>query len=140
LQDKCCFRNPYLDIVDSKNKINFIEFKQLRDNGNIENWIKDLELPQKIKDSNHVLIDIINKSKFVHTNKIKKYYSYEKNVIISFDLIDDSRKKIAILFRISTIMKIIEKQFHNNYIQGENFNEPICIRMTEFNIAYLKYA
>jgi len=129
-----------LDIVDSKNKINFIEFKQLRDNGNMENWIKDLELPQKIKDSNHVLIDIINKSKFVHKNKMKKYYSCEKNVIISFDLIDDARKKIAILFRISTIMKIIEKEFHNNYIEGENFNEPICIRMTEFDIAYLKYA
>jgi tyrosyl-tRNA synthetase len=128
-----------LDIVDSKNKINFIEFKELRDNNNIEKWIQHLELPQKIKDSHHVLRDIIKKDKFHHSGKMTKYNFCEKNAIISFDLTDDATKKTAILLRIITVKKIIEKQFHNNYIQGENFNEPICIRMTEFDAEYLNY-
>ena len=129
-----------LDIVYSENKINFIEFKQLRDNANIEKWIQDLELPQKIKDSREVLLNIIRKGKFGHKNKIQKFISCEKNVIISFDLTDDATKKMAILFRYSTVKAIIEKQFYNNYIQGENFNDPICIKMAEFDIEYLKYA
>ena len=129
-----------LDIVYSKNKINLIEFKQLRDNGNIEKWIQDLELPQKIKDSRDVLLNIIRKGKFKHKDKIPKFNSCEKNVIISFDLTDDATKKIAILSRYLTVKSTIEKQFCNNYIQGENFNEPICIRMTEFDTEYLKYA
>ena len=140
-QDQPAFKScDALDIVDSKNKINFIEFKQFKDREDMETLIEKYELPQKIKESNHVLIDIIKKRNFVHKNKMKKYYSYEKNVIISFNLTDNPRKKIAALFRISTIMKMIEKQFHNNYIEGENFNEPVCIRMVEFNTAYLKYA
>ena len=129
-----------LDIVYSENKINFIEFKQLRDNANIEKWIQDLELPQKIKDSREVLLNIIRKGKFGHKNKIQKFISCVKNVIISFDLTDDATKKMAILFRYSTVKAIIEKQFYNNYIQGENFNDPICIKMAEFDIEYLKYA
>lgn len=129
-----------LDIVHSKNKINLIEFKQLKDNRNIEKWIQDLELPQKIKDSRDVLLNIIRKGRFNHKDKIKKYNCCEKNVIISFNLTDDTTKKMAILFRYLTVKAIIEKQFCNNYIQGENFNEPICIRMTEFDAAYLKYA
>lgn len=129
-----------LDIVDSKNKINLIEFKQLRDNGNIENFIQDLELPQKIKDSRDVLLNIIRKGRFKHKNKIKKFNDCEKNVIISFDLTDDATKRMAILFRYATVKGMIESQFDNNYIQGENFNEPICIRMNEFNAKYIKYA
>ena len=129
-----------LDIVYSENKINFIEFKQLRDNANIEKWIQDLELPQKIKDSRDVLLNIIRKGKFNHKNKIQKFISCEKNVIISFDLTDDATKKMAILFRYSTVKAIIEKQFYNNYIQGENFNDPICIKIAEFDTKYLKYA
>jgi len=130
-----------LDIVVSKNKINFIEFKQLRDDANIEEFIaEDLELPLKIKDSREVLLDIIRKIKFIHKGKITNFNRCEKNVIIAFTLTDDATKKMASVFRISTIMKIIEKQFCNNYIQGENFNEPICIIMTEFDTAYLKYA
>lgn len=129
-----------LDIVDSKNKINLIEFKQLIDNKDIEKWIHNLELPQKIKDSRGVLLDIIRKGKFNHKNKIQKFNSCEKNVIISFDLTADATKKMAILFRYSTVKAIIEKQFYNNYIQGENFNEPICIKMDEFDIEYLKCA
>ncbi len=129
-----------LDIIDSKNKINFIEFKQLRYNKDIEKWIQDLELPQKIKESRVVLLDIIKKVKFNHKNKVKKFYSCEKNVIISFDLTDDPRKKMAILLRYLKVKNIIVKQFDNDYIQGENFNEPICIRMTEFDTAYSKYA
>jgi hypothetical protein len=129
-----------LDIVYSKNKINLIEFKQLRDKGNIEEWIQNLELPQKIKDSRDVLLNIIKKSKFNHKGKITKFNHCEKNVIISFDLTDDATKKTAILLRILTVKAIIEKQFYNNYIQGENFNDPICISMTEFDTEYLKYA
>lgn len=129
-----------LDIVYSKNKINLIEFKQLRDNGNIEKWIQNLELPQKIKDSRDVLLNIVLKGKFKHKDKITKFNSCEKNVIIAFDLTDDATKKIVILSRYLTIRSIIEKQFYNNYIQGENFNEPICLRMTEFDIEYSKYA
>jgi len=129
-----------LDIVDSKNKINLIEFKQLRDNGNIEKWIQDLELPQKIKDSRDVLLNIIRKGKFNPKNKINKFNCCEKNVIISFDLTDDATKRMAILFRYATVKEIIDEQFDNNYIQGENFNDQICIKMAEFDIEYLKYA
>jgi len=129
-----------LDIVYSKNKINLIEFKQLRDNKNIEKWIRELKLPRKIKDSRDVLLNIIKKGKFNHKDKIEKFYSCEKNVIISFNLTDDATKKLAILFRYPTVEAIIVKQFCNNYIQGEKFNEPICIRMTDFDTAYLKYA
>ena len=129
-----------LDIVYSKNKINLIEFKQLRDNKNIEKWIRELKLPRKIKDSRDILLNIIKKGKFNHKDKIEKFYSCEKNVIISFDLTDDATKKLAILFRYPTVEAIIVKQFCNNYIQGEKFNEPICIRMTDFDTAYLKYA
>lgn len=128
-----------LDIVESKNKINLIEFKQLTDKVDINTWIQDLELPRKIKDSRGVLYDIIRKGKFNHKDKINKFYSCEKNLIISFNL-SDGKKKLATLFRYSTVEAIIEKQFCNNYIQGENFNEPVCIRMTEFDTSYLKYS
>lgn len=129
-----------LDIIDSKNKINFIEFKQLIDNETITAWIEDLELPQKIKDSRGVLLDIIRKSRFNHRDKIPTFNCCEKNFIISFDLTDDAKMKIAILGRYLTVKAIIEKQFHKNYVQGENFNDPVCIRMTEFDTTYLKYA
>ena len=86
------------------------------------------------------MLNIIRKGKFGHKNKIQKFISCEKNVIISFDLTDDATKKMAILFRYSTVKAIIEKQFYNNYIQGEKFNDPICIKMAEFDIEYLKYA
>lgn len=129
-----------LDIIHSKNKINLIEFKQLRDNRNIEKWIQDLELPQKIKDSRDVLSNIIRKGKFNHKDKINKFNSCEKNVIISFDLIDDNAtKKMATLLRIPTVVAVIERQFCNNYIEGENFNSPVCIKMGEFDTEYLKY-
>ena len=129
-----------LDIVDSENRINLIEFKQLRDNANIEKWIQELELPQKIKDSRDVLVNIIRKGKFNYKNKIQKFNSCEKNVIISFDLTDDATKKTAIFLRYFTVKEIIEKQFNNNYIQGENFKEPICIKMIDFDTEYSKYA
>lgn len=128
-----------LDIVVSKNKINFIEFKQLIDYENLEEFIaEDLKLPQKIKDSHHVLRDIIQKRRFIHRDKMTKYNSCEKNVIISFTLTDGARR-IASALRILTVMKIIEKQFSNNYIDGENFNEPVYIIMSEFDAKYSKY-
>jgi len=129
-----------LDIVDLKNKINLIEFKQLIDNKDIEKWIHNLELPQKIKDSRGVLLNIIRKDTFNHGGKVKKFYSCEKNVIIAFDLTDHTKKRMAILFRYPIVEAIIEKQFDENYIQGENFNDPICIRMDNFDTEYSKYA
>lgn len=128
-----------LDIVVSKNKINFIEFKQLINYPNLEEFItEDLKLPQKIKDSHHVLRDIIQKRKFIHKDKIPKYNSCEKNVIISFTLTDGARR-VASLLRILTVKKIIEKQFSDNYIDGENFNEPVYIIMSEFDAKYSQY-
>ncbi len=129
-----------LDIVDSENRINLIEFKQIIDNDDIEEWIQDLELPQKIKDSHGVLLNIIRKRNFNHGGKVRKFHSCEKNVIISFDLTDCAKNRIAILFRYPTVAAIIEKQFEENYIQGEKFNDPICIRMDKFDTEYLKYA
>jgi len=129
-----------LDIIVSKNKVNFIEFKVLKDNATIEDWIEKLNLPQKIKDSREVVLSIVRKAKFRYKDKIKKFNSYEKNVIISFDLIDDARMKIAILSRSLTVREIIIKQFDENYIQGENFNDPVCIRMEKFDDEYSKYA
>lgn len=130
-----------LDIVDSKNKINFIEFKRLRDTKDIENWIQHLDLPQKIKDSHHILRDIIKKKGFVHKNTKMKTYNYcEKNTIISFDLTDDATKRMASLLRTLVVVELIKKQFDNNYIYGENFNDPICIKMDDFDANYEKYA
>jgi len=75
-----------------------------------------LDLPQKIKDSRDILLNIIRKSKFVFKDKVKRFNTCEKNVIISFDLIDDKTQKMAILLRYLTIKAEIEKQFYNNYI------------------------
>lgn len=138
-QQAPCKSCDALDIIDSKNRLNLIEFKQLKDRRDIENWIEGLELPQKIKDSRDVLLNIIRKSRFNHKNKIKKYYSCEKNVIISFDLTDDATKRIAIFSRYLTVKSLIEAQFYKNYIQGENYNDPICIKMAEFDTEYSNY-
>ena len=135
-----CMSCDALDIIDSKNKINFIEFKQLEDNATIENWIEQKDLPQKVKDSRGVIINIIRKGRFDCRDKVKMFNSCEKNVIISFNLIDNAKKRIAILGRYLTIKAIIEKQFYDNYIQGENFNDPICIKMDNFDSKYPNYA
>ncbi len=129
-----------LDLIHSKNRINFIEFKELIDNSNIDNFINNLELPQKIKDSREVLLNIIRKDGFIHPSKISKFNRCEKNVIISFNLIDGATKRIAIFLRWFTVKAKIEKQFNNNYIEGENFNPPVCIKTNEFDTAYLKYS
>jgi len=129
-----------LDIVESKNRMNLIEFKQLIDNETITTWIEDLKLHQKIKGSWVVLLNIIKKSKFNHEGKEIKFNACEKNVVISFSLTDDATKRLSNLFRYPVVEAIILKQFYNNNIQGENFNDPVCIRMAEFDAAYLKYA
>ena len=38
----CCKSCDALDIINTKDKINFIEFKELEDRANIENWIENL--------------------------------------------------------------------------------------------------
>ncbi|MFA4956538.1 MAG: hypothetical protein WC556_06145 [Candidatus Methanoperedens sp.] len=128
-----------LDIVELKNRINLIEFKQLIDQPDIEKWIEDIELPQKIKESHVVLLNIIKKSKFIHKDKRRKFTDCEKNVIISFSLSGVASKRLAIVIRYSVIEEIILKQFRENYPQGENYNSPVCIRMAKFDTDYSKY-
>jgi hypothetical protein len=136
----CCMSCDALDIIDSKNKINFIEFKELEDRANIMRWIKKLDLPQKIKDSRDILLNIIRNKNFVHKNKKIKFLSCEKNVIISFNLSSTASNRLVTLMRWTTVKEIIIKQFCGNYIQGEKFNEPICIRMDDFDSKYPRYA
>lgn len=128
-----------LDIIGNKNKINFIEFKQLEDRNNIEDWINKLELPQKIKDSRDVLLNVVRNRKFVFRNKVRLLNSSVKQVIISFELAARAKEKLATLMRWTTVKAGIEKQFCQNYIQGENFKDPVCIRMKEFDRKYQQY-
>jgi len=136
-----CYKScDALDIIDTKDKINFIEFKELEDRTNIEDWIENLDFPQKIKDSREILFNIIRKRNFVHKDKKTKFISCEKNVIISFSLSSTASNRLVSLLRWTTIKAKIEGQFNDNYIQGEKFNEPVCIRMNDFNLKYSTYA
>lgn len=128
-----------LDIVHTKDKINFIEFKQLDYKDDAEEWIQELELSRKIKESRDVLINIIRKKNFQYSGKMDNFYSCEKNIIISFSLTDDSRYNLAYLLMYAKTEEIIKKQFHNKSILGENFNEPICINMHKFDEKYPEY-
>jgi len=128
-----------LDIIYSKNRINFIEFKQLDYKEDAEEWIQQWELSRKIKESRDVLINIIRKKNFQHPAKMNKFYSCEKNIIISFSLTDNPRYNLAYLLMYARAEEIIKKQFYNKSIQDENFNEPICINMYEFDAKYPEY-
>lgn len=136
----CCKSCDALDIIDTKNKINFIEFKELEDRANIEDWIGNLDLPQKIKDSRDILFNIVRNRDFVHRDKKPQFISCEKDVIISFNLSSNAANRLVTMMRWTTVKAIIEKQFYDNYIQGEKFNEPICIRMNDFDNNYPNYA
>lgn len=129
-----------LDIIDDKNKINFIEFKQLPDDETLTKTIEGFLLPRKIKDSQCVLLNIIRKKDFNFEDKVDEYYKCEKNVIISFHLLSDPRKNFIIGLKYIEIESIIEKQLENNYIEEDNFKWPVFILMTKFDFDYLKYA
>lgn len=137
-QDQCKSCDA-LDIIPSKNKINFIEFKELIDTPDIIDFINDLELPQKIKDSRDILLSVIRKQRFNHPQKIPKFRRCEKNVIISFNLTNEATRRAAIFLRWFAVKAVIEKQFTGNSIEGENFNYPVCIKTTNFDTAYLGY-
>ena len=127
-----------LDIVETetKNKINLIEFKQLEYDEKIKDYIDSLELPQKIKDSREILLNIIRKEKFQHPEKINTFKLCEKNVIISYALTDDSIGRLITKRRHDIVKEKLLTSFKENYIQGENFNEPVAIKLEKFDEEY----
>lgn len=135
----CLMSCDALDILDSKNKINFIEFKGLNNEEDTREFIKGLKLPKKFKDSRDVLLLILRKNNFIYRDKIEHYNNIEKNIIIAFDLNINSRLKIAFSIKFLAIHSLIKKQFVDNMIEGENYNEPVCIKKSNFNTLYLKY-
>ena len=128
-----------LDIIHSNDKINLIEFKQIETTEDVVDWIDGLKLPRKIKDSRDVLLGIIRKNRFRYAKKVDLFNSYEKNVIISIELRGTYQTKMLFFFEYLKLKAIIEKQFNENYIQGENFNDPVCIQMSIFDTEYQKY-
>jgi len=129
-----------LDIIDSKNRINFIEFKQLENRENIIDWIENLDLPLKIKDSRDILYNIVRSRDFVYRDKKKKILSCEKNIIISFSLSNkNSIIKFVSLLRLAYVEEKIISHIKQNYIEGEQFNAPICMKIEDFDKKYLQY-
>lgn len=130
-----------LDIIVVKPVINFIEFKQIISNSQIQKWISDdMDLPQKIKDSREILLSILRNSRFnQHKDRINRFNQINKNFIIAFDLINDHKQKILIYSKWLQIQALIQKELQNNYIQGENFNAPVCVMMANFDTDYLPY-
>lgn len=133
-----CFKScDALDIINTKNKINFIEFKQIDDKRKLDEFIKKLELPRKIKDSREVILNIIRKQKFIYKNKIGCFNKSTKNFIVCFKLIENKTETIAFYTRFLTVKSKIEAELNKNYIQGENFNEPIYMLIKDFDKKYI---
>lgn len=136
-----CYKScDALDIIESKNRINFIEFKNLIDTTDIENWIGNLDLPRKIRDSRDILLHILRDIRFCYSRKRQIYTNIEKNVIISVDLVDSATRNFVILQRLNIVREIIKSQFIDNYVQGEKYNDPICIKKQDFDAEYTKYS
>jgi hypothetical protein len=127
-----------LDILPRKDRINFIEFKQIKDNNQVREWIQEeLSLPQKIKDSHEILLIILRQSFFSgFPNRIKNFQKVEKNFIISLDLLTNHKNQTLIYLKLLKIKSLINKEFKNNFIQGESFNKPKYIKMNEFDLVY----
>ena len=65
---KSCKSCDALDIIERKDEVNFIEFKQVEKIKNIDtNWIKELE--KKVKDSIFILKKIVGEEDFKFTKK-----------------------------------------------------------------------
>ena len=124
-----------LHIIPNKNRINFIEFKQIIDNSNLIRWTTGLNLAQKIKDSKEVLLLILRNPQIVHSDKVNKFNNLEKNVIISFDVLTSSKNKIYVYIKYFQVKQLIIKEL-KNIIPVENFNNPECIKTNEFDIEY----
>lgn len=124
-----------LHIIYLRNRINFVEFKLFTNTSDEKIQEKIDVLPQKVKDSRDTLVNIIKLRKFCHGDKYKYYLSCEKNVVISFDLVNGP-KRFGILMLYSKIEQIIIKQLIDNKINGENFKDPICMRINNFEGEY----
>lgn len=128
-----------LDLIIANDRINFIEFKQIGD-GNLPDWISDdMELPRKIKDSRDILLTIIRDIRFIHTGKMTKFYQCEKNFIIAFELRVKGVNEIAFHMKWLQIAETIRKVIEKNSIQGEKFNDPAFVHISNFDTEYAKY-
>ena len=132
-----------VDIMVSENRINLIEFKQFDREEVRKDYIRRLELPQKVKDSMSTLLNILRKKEMIHRDKVKTFGSCEKNAIISFNLPRDPEEKLSLLFRTETITQktatemMIEAEFEEDRIL--ELKNVQCIRMEDFDEVYSKF-
>lgn len=138
LKHTYCKSCDALDIIHTKNQLNFIEFKQI-DDSNLQDYIQKLDLPQKLKDSHFILLNIIRKNQFKHDKKISLFKACKKNCIIVYGLNTNSTLKIGIYLRHLTVKSIIQQQFKDSHISGENFEDPIFMQLSNFDLKYQQY-
>lgn len=90
------FKSADALIIENDKELIFIEFKQLLNNCDVKNFIKNLKFKFKVKDSFIILNNIIKSKDFIYKWKVEEFEKVEKKFIFSIkaDNIDHNLNNI----------------------------------------------